>query len=538
MKRQRILVTVLVALVAFLSGGWLLQRGSQRGGSVYQQARLFDDIVSYVAEYYVDSLDAAELYDLAIDGFLNQLNDPYTTFLREEDYRDLELSTTGNYGGVGMQIDVRDGWITVVAPIVGTPADSLGIASGDRIVGIDGESTRGWGSDRAVRALRGPPGTRVRLTVVRPGVPDSLTFDVTRARVHVRSVVYSAVLGGEVGYVSLVNSSISEQTAREVSDEIGKLRSQGAKALILDLRGNPGGVLDQGVAVADLFLDRGAVVVETRGRAPGANQTYRGRDGQQWAEMPVVVLVDGGTASAAEIIAGALQDHDRALVVGTTSFGKGLVQTVYPLNGREFLKLTTGRWYTPSGRTIQRPLRTGRAPAGDLRDPDQAVGPQADTSRTDSMPTFRTDGGRIVYGGGGIRPDVIVQPDTLTDPEKAFVRALGSGIPAYRDVLTSYALELKGRNAVDRRFEVTPAMLAEVHRRLRERGVDVPADDWQRGASLVAQQFKYEVTRFVFGRAAEFEQRTADDVQIRHAVDLIKRARTPKELLSLAASGR
>jgi hypothetical protein len=143
-----------------------------------------------------------------------------------------------------------------------------------------------------------------------------------------------------------------------------------------------------------------------------------------------------------------------------------------------------------------------------------------------------------VYGGGGIRPDVIVQPDTLTDPEKAFVRALGSGIPAYRDVLTSYALELKGRNAVDRRFEVTPAMLAEVHRRLRERGVDVPADDWQRGASLVAQQFKYEVTRFVFGRAAEFEQRTADDVQIRHAVDLIKRARTPKELLSLAASGR
>jgi carboxyl-terminal processing protease len=534
MKKQRILVTVLVAFVAFLSGGWLLQRGAQRGGGVYQQARLLDDILAYVAEYYVDSVDAAKLYDLAIDGFLNELNDPYTSFLREEDYRDLELNTTGNYGGVGMQIDVRDGWITVIAPIVGTPADSLGIASGDRIVEIDAQSTRGWGSDRAVRALRGPPGTKVTLTVARPGLADSLRFEVTRARVHVRSVVYSSVLGGDVAYVSLVNSNISEQSAREIADEVTKLRARGAKALILDLRGNPGGVLDQGVAVADLFLDRGAVVVETRGRAPGANQTYRGQDGQQWPDMPVVVLVDGGTASAAEIIAGALQDHDRALVLGTTSFGKGLVQTVYPLNGREFLKLTTGRWYTPSGRTIQRPLRAVAAQAPRGEQPDSAAAPPP----ADSAPVFRTDGGRIVYGGGGIRPDVSVQPDTLTDPEKAFVRALGSGIPTYRDVLTSYALELKGTRAVtDQRFPISPAMLAELRQRLRARGVDVAAADWESGASLVAQQFSYEVTRYVFGRQAEWERRTTDDVQTQRAVELIKRARTPKELLALAREG-
>ncbi|OGU09205.1 MAG: hypothetical protein A2W29_03480, partial [Gemmatimonadetes bacterium RBG_16_66_8] len=528
MKRQRILVTLLVAFVAFLSGGWLLQRGSQRGGSVYQQARLLDDILAYVSEYYVDSLGTGKLYNLAIDGFLAELNDPYTNYLREDDYRDLELNTTGNYGGVGMQIDVRDNWITVIAPIMGTPAESLGIATGDRIVGIDGLSTRAWNSDRAVRALRGPPGSLVKLTIMRPGVSDSLRFDVTRARIHVRSVQYSSMLGGDVGYISLVNSSIAEQTSREIADEVVKLRAQGARAMIMDLRGNPGGVLDQGVAVSDLFLDRGAVVVETRGRAPGASQTYRARAGQQWPDMPLVVLVDGGTASASEIIAGALQDHDRALVLGTTSFGKGLVQTVYPLNGREFLKMTTGRWYTPSGRTIQRPMASVAVTGGD----EEA--PPADTT-ADSTHVFRTDAGRVVLGGGGIRPDVIVRQDTLTDAEKAFVRELGSGIPAYRDVLTSYALELKGGGSVTNPgFTVTPAMRAELLKRLRARGVKLSAATWDAAGELVAQQFRYEVTRFVFGRPAEFQSRTADDAQVQHAVEMLKRARTPQDLLALA----
>src|SRR3989304_3152169 len=169
MKSQRVLVTGLVAVVAFLCGGWLLQRGSQGGQNVYQKARLFDDILTYVAEYYVDTLNEGQLYDMAIDGMLRQLNDPYTTYLREKDLRELELSTTGNYAGVGMQIDVRDGWITVVAPIAGTPAEELGIESGDRIVGIDGLAPRGWDTAQAVRELLGPPGTKVKLTIVRPG---------------------------------------------------------------------------------------------------------------------------------------------------------------------------------------------------------------------------------------------------------------------------------------------------------------------------------------------------------------------------------
>lgn len=532
MKRQRVLVMVLVAVVAFLSGGWLLQRGSQGESGVYRKARLFDDILSYVSEYYVDTLNEGKLYDMAIDGMLRELNDPYTVYLRERDLRDLELSTTGNYGGVGMQIDVRDGWITVVAPIVGTPAEALGIQTGDRVVAIDGESTRGWDNDHAVRELRGPPGSKVKLGILRPGVPDTLQFDVTRARIHVTSVQYAGVIGGDVAYVSLANSSISETTAEELSRSVDSLRQRGAKAMILDLRGNPGGVLDQGVEVSDLFLTRGDVVVETKGRAPGASQTYRAEKAERWPGMPVVVLVDGGTASAAEIIAGALQDHDRALVLGTPTFGKGLVQTVYPLNQREALKVTTGRWYTPSGRTIQRPMRLL---AQAEEEADSAVAP-ADSAR-DSTHVFRTTGGRAVLGGGGIRPDVTVRGDTLTDTEKEFARKLGANLPVYRDVLTGYAIELKAQNAIKSpSFQVTPAMRAEMLRRLRARKVDLSDAVWEGAAGLVGDQLTYEITRYVFGRPAEFARRVSDDVQVQRAMDLLARARTPKDLLALASA--
>ncbi len=531
MKSQRVLVTTLVAVVAFLSGGWLLQRGAQGGQNVYQKARLFDDILTYVAEYYVDTLNEGQLYDMAIDGMLRQLNDPYTTYLREADLRSLELSTTGNYGGVGMQIDSRDGWITVIAPIVGTPADSLGIQTGDRIVEIDGESTRGWDNDHAVRELRGPPGTKVKITIVRPGVPDSLRFEPTRARIHVTSMQYAGALaGGEVAYVSFVGSSISETTGSELTKVVDSLRQRGAKSLIIDLRGNPGGVLDQGIAVSDLFLTRGDVVAETKGRAPGSSQTYRAERTERWPGMPVVVLVDGGTASAAEIIAGALQDHDRALVLGTTTFGKGLVQTVYQLNQREALKLTTGRWYTPSGRTIQRPM-------GQLaRAEEEEAGEHPDTTKAgDTTQVFRTSGGRTVYGGGGIRPDVTVRADTLTAGEKEFARALGGNVPAYRDVLTSYALELKGQNVIQSpSFDVTPAMRAELLRRLRARGVKLSDAQWEGAARLVADQLGFEITRYVFGRPAEFARRVSEDVQVKRAVELLTRAHTPKDLLALA----
>jgi carboxyl-terminal processing protease len=533
MKGQRLLLLALVGTVSFMSGGWLLQRGTSRAGSVYEQARLFDDIIGYVSDYYVDSVGEAELYDMAIDGLLNELDDPYASFLRAEQYRELTESTTGNYGGLGIRIEVRDGWITVIAPIAGTPAEDVGLETGDRIVRVDGRSTSGWKNDKAVAELRGEPGSTVRLTVVRPGIPEPLEFTVERALIHVKAIQLATMLDGGVGYVSLVYASISESLAEELRDEIRSLRASGAHSLILDLRNNPGGLLDQGVAVSDLFLDPGQTVVSTRGRARGSTRSYGARRDQLWTEMPIVVLVNGGTASAAEIIAGALQDHDRALVVGTPTFGKGLVQTVFRLSAREALRLTTARWYTPSGRTIER-VREDDAelPIAAL---DEDLEPHGDTVVVDSSKIYRTDSGRIVIGGGGIHPDLIVRPDTLSTKEQQFVRSLGANLPRYRDVMTTFALDLKGQDAVGRTgFQVTDVMRAELLRRLEDRGISLPAGVWESARGLVDQQFAYEVERYVFGREAENRRRISDDGQIQRATALLEQARTPTELIQLA----
>ena len=535
MKGRRVLLLVLVGFVSFLSGGWLLQRGTSRQGSVYERARLFEDVLAHIAEYAVDSLDEGELYDMAIDGLIEQLDDPYALYLRPDDYRQLTERTTGNYGGLGMQIDVRDGWITVIAPMASTPAEAAGIEPGDRIMGVEGESTFGWKIEKAVVELRGEPGTSVLLSIGRPGVPESLEFNLTRAVIHVRSVRTATVLGPAIGYLSLAYSTISEKVTEEVAEELSEMAEQGARALILDLRNTPGGLLDQGVALADLFLDPEQVVVDTRGRTPSLTQTYRTQTRQRWSEMPIVVLVNGGTASAAEIIAGALQDHDRAVILGTPTFGKGLVQTVFRLAPQEALQLTTGRWYTPSGRTIQRPIRrvgrTLRIVGGFEEEREDRLG---DTTVVDSSAVFHTDAGRAIVGGGGIRPDVTVRLDTLTDAEQVFSRTLGARIPAYRDVMTTYALDMKGAAAVTQPdFQVTSAMRAEFVRRLRERGIQLPREVLDGASSLIKRQLGYEVTRYVFGREVESRRRIRDDAQVREALELLGAARTPAELFAL-----
>ncbi len=535
MKGRRVLLLALVGFVSFLSGGWLLQRGTSRQGSVYERAQLFEDVLAHIAEYAVDSLDERELYDMAIDGLIEQLDDPYALYLRPDDYRQLTERTTGNYGGLGMQIDVRDGWITIIAPMASTPAEAAGIEPGDRIMGVEGESTFGWKIEKAVVELRGEPGTSVLLSIGRPGVPEPLEFNLTRAVIHVRSVRTATLLGPAIGYLSLAYSTISEKVTEEVAEALSGIAEQGARALILDLRNTPGGLLDQGVALADLFLDPEQVVVDTRGRTPSLTQTYRTQTRQRWSEMPIVVLVNGGTASAAEIIAGALQDHDRAVILGTPTFGKGLVQTVFRLAPQQALQITTGRWYTPSGRTIQRPIRrvgrTLRIVGGFEEEREDRLG---DTTVVDSSAVFHTDAGRAIVGGGGIRPDVTVRLDTLTDAEQVFSRTLGARIPAYRDVMTTYALDLKGAAAVTRPdFQVTSAMRAEFVRRLRERGIELPQEVLDGASSLIKRQLGYEVTRYVFGREVESRRRIRDDAQVREALELLGAARTPTELFAL-----
>ncbi|MBI1966668.1 MAG: S41 family peptidase [Gemmatimonadetes bacterium] len=531
MKRQRILIVAGIASVALATGGWLLQREAQPVGSVYQQARLFDDVLAHVADFYVDSIGEGQLYQMAIDGMLDQLRDPYSVFLKPEDFRVLSEATTGNYGGLGIQIEVRDGWITVVAPLPETPAERAGIQSGDLIVALDGRSTEGWKQDQAVKELRGNPGTQAELTIRRAGVDQSIKFKLTRATIHVRSVQISMLLDDRVGYIGL--TPVSETSARELSQAIDTLTKQGMKSLILDLRANPGGLLDQGIAVSDLFLDPGQEIVATRGRAPNASRTYRDSKTQRWPNLPIVVVVNGYTASAAEIISGALQDHDRAVLIGTPTFGKGLVQSFWRLTSETGLKLTTARWYTPSGRTIQRQTRTEEEQEVQV----VAAAQGKDTVQFDSSLVFRTDGGRTVYGGGGIRPDLFVRPDTFTTAERTFNRTLGPKIQAYRDVVTSFALELKAENTLKNpTFTVASAMVDEVLRRLRAKDVTVPDEVAAGARTLIAQDLGYEAARYVFGRPVEFRRRMGDDTQIQRALALADRARSPRDLLAITTA--
>jgi carboxyl-terminal processing protease len=540
MRGQRVLVLALVGVVAFVSGGWLLQRGISRSGGVYEKARLFNDIVSHIADHSVDSLDERQLYEMAVDGLLGQLDDPYVSYLGPDEFNELRERTSGTYGGLGIQIDVRDGWITVIAPIADTPAEAAGIESGDRIVEVQGESTLGWKNEKAVVELRGEPGTDVTITVMRPGVPDPFEFTLTRATIQVRSVRTVMMLTSEVGYLSLAYSTIGETVVQEVADGVAELREQGARSLVLDVRDTPGGILDEGVKLVDLFLDEDLLIVDTRGRTAAATRSYHTRRGQEWAAMPIVVLVNGGTASAAEILAGALQDHDRALIVGTPTFGKGLVQTVFPMGRGQAFQLTTGRWYTPSGRSIQRPIRevNGRLRiVGGLE--EELRDRSRDTTVVDSSMVFYTEAGRPVIGGGGIRPDITVRLDTLTSGEQEFTRALGSQIPLYRDVLTSYALDVKaGGEVTDPDFQVTPAMRAGVLARLRERGIGLSNATARAAAKLLDSQIGYEVTRYVFGREQEFMRRTRDDAQVSAAVRLLDGVSTTDQLLAGVPGGR
>jgi carboxyl-terminal processing protease len=528
--KQRWGIVVLIAVVAFFSGGWLLRGVRQH--TAPHGPELLNTVLGYMNRFYVDSLPPDSLYDLAAAGAVKELNDPYSSLEEVEDFRALNEVTSGNYGGLGMQIDVRGGWITVVAPLPQTPAERAGIASGDQIEEVNGQSMQGLSQDKAVKTLRGEPGTRVDLKIRRPGIAQRMPFSLVREVIHSRSTQPGTMLDTNVGYVSL--STVSDSSASELRAEINGLLKKGMKGLIVDLRANPGGLLTQGVSVADLFLDPGRKIVETRGRMADMNHQFTDQTPQVWPTLPVIVLVDEYTASAAEIIAGALQDNDRAVIVGTATFGKGLVQTLWPFGDGKGLKLTTGRWYTPSGRTIQRTAKS----QDDQQRLAIAEASHDDLRWLDSLPSFKTASGRIVKGGGGIVPDRIVRADTLSPAERDFVKGIGANVAIFRDALVAEALELKEKHAVSTPdFQVTDAMRQGVLDRMAARKVTLTPEQVTGGSRLLDQQLSYETERYVFGRAAELRRRTQDDAQVRTALGFFRNGTTPSALMAQVAGG-
>jgi carboxyl-terminal processing protease len=315
----------------------------------YKSLENFSNVLSIVQKNYVEEVSPSELIEGSIKGMLSSL-DPHSSYMKPEDFKELKLETKGSFTGIGVEITIRDNFLTVVSPIEGTPGYRVGLKAGDRIVKINGKSTKNMGLMEAVHKLRGPKGTKVTISVFRKGWRELKKITITRDVIPLHSVKWKIL---EPGYAYIRITNFQAKTTRDFKEALKKITAKGTiRGLVIDLRNNPGGLLAQAVRIADIFIDKG-VIVSTRGRVKDQNTVYRARSGGIKHSFPIVVLVNEGSASASEIVAGALQDHRKAIIMGTKTFGKGSVQTIIPMANGAGLRLTTARYYTPSGRSIQ-----------------------------------------------------------------------------------------------------------------------------------------------------------------------------------------
>lgn len=437
MKSQKFYAVLFGSLLTLLVVFSLVLAGS---GDFLSSVRMLDQVVAKIAENYVEDVSVDTLVSAGIYGMLGQL-DPYSEFLEPKPLDQLMEDTRGSFEGIGIEIAIQADSLTVVTPLEGSPASRAGLAAGDRIVTINGKPTAGMSTEDAARLLRGPKGTEVQVEIMRSGPVEPIPFTITRGVIEIKAVPYYGMVGGGIGYVRL--SRFSGQTAEELAQAVSELKKEDLKGLILDVRSNPGGLLEEAVKVSDLFLEPNQLVVETRGRRTDQNQKFFSSRSPLLPDVPLVVAVDEGSASAAEIVAGAVQDWDRGVVVGNQTFGKGLVQSLLGLPEGRALKLTTARYYTPSGRSIQKQER-----AGSLKNDSAAV------------EKFKTKkSGRTVMGGGGIIPDV--------ETEKAKYAPLEIEL-GRRALIWEFGVHYAGDHpGIKEDFEITDPVIAEFRRFLK-----------------------------------------------------------------------
>ena len=505
----------LFSLVVFFSvcalGGMIVsqQVGAQ---SASDESNFRDSLKSFGAVYDIIAKNYAEpltgdmpdraIYDGAIPEMLHTL-DPHSSFYDPRAFAKMKEDQHGKYYGVGMLIQPQNGKVVVVYPIEGAPAFRAGIHPGDVISGIDGHSTAGMSSDDVANQLKGPRGTSVTVTVTRVGASAPLSFQLTRDEIPNASVDLSYEIRPGIGYIHI--RQFQETTGREFDDALSAF-GPNLKGLVLDLRGNPGGVLVEAVAVCDRLLKRGQIIVSQRGRA-FPEQVYRATHGNDGEDFPIVVLVNHNTASAAEIVSGALQDHDRALIAGETTFGKGLVQTVYTLSDNTGLALTTYHYYTPSGRLIQRNYN-GVSLYDYYYNHDQ---PQDLKDREVKL----TDSGRTVYGGGGITPDVKIEPPKSTPFQDVLLE---------HDVFLGFTEEYLAHHTVGKDFQVDDAVLSDFKQYLASQSIDYTPQEFTNNLDWTKVNVKSKLFATQFGETAGLRAEADWDPMIQQAVDLMPQA--------------
>jgi carboxyl-terminal processing protease len=510
-----------VAMALSLLLGFGLARALRATDDLRSNMDLFANVLYLVQNNYVDVPDNEKLIKGAIDGMLKTL-DPHTQFLPEKRAQQMDEQFHGEYSGIGVSFDIIDNKIVVLSPIEGTPAYRLGIRAGDKIFEIDGTPLKkGLTNDDVFKALRGPNGSTVQVTIEREDEPDPMHFTIERAKIPIESVPYSYMVRPGIGYVRIIR--FAQTTGDELERAISKLQAQGMKSLLVDLRSNSGGLLSQAVDVLDQFVPDNQRLVYTRGRIPSANADYysTSRPGK-WTQGPLVVLVDHGSASASEIVSGAVQDLDRGIVAGINTFGKGLVQNQMNMSQGKLL-LTIARYYTPSGRGIQRDY-------GKFDDQGEyQLEAYKEDVPTDSAlkarPQFKTGTGRTVYGGGGIYPDVVIKdPPNLTRPEVEFITKRVAFEFATHSWLRQHSKEKFTPASFGEKFTLADDEWKSLRTALATKKVEMNDSTFTAEKPFMLHQVRAELASAQFGSLERYKIAVEDDDQLNAALELFPRA--------------
>jgi len=519
-KKKIFIYGSLIIILAFVSGMKFTENLWAAGRSIYDQVNRLAYVMQLVREEYVEEPDMNELVDGAIEGMLAKL-DPHSVYISAKDQKTIAEEFAGEFEGIGISFALQNNMIMVISPIPGTPADRMGLRSGDMITEIEGVSTYGITNEEVFKKLRGPAGSKVEITVQRPGLEKTLTFNLTRDKIPIFSVLTHFMVNDNTGYILL--NQFTSTTTDEIKDALEDLYDQGMEQLVFDLRGNSGGYLQQAIKVLSQFVGGKQRLVYTLGRRADSERSYYAPAEAPYQDLPIIVLVSHGSASASEIVSGAVQDLDRGLVVGQTTFGKGLVQRGFDLGDGSVVRITTDRYYTPSGRLIQRPYDEGVGQYLTEAYDEQAIEAHEEADSTKEV--YHTAKGRVVYGGGGITPDVKIEPDRIQGysiqllRQRIFFEYANQYCTDHEIPYTDFHQYLKD-------YEPTPEMLAGLVALATKDSIDYVDEDYQHDLDFIKRELKAEIAQIHWNdRDTYYQVRSQGDTQLEKALTLFGQAR-------------